>query len=72
VPSVPVLSFAEKKVPKKAAEIHDGPDFRGAAIGRLCYCGAGLEGFDSFVLTTRVVSGVTSNKVSHFKKNGRL
>jgi len=46
VPSVSVLSFAEKKVPKKVAEIHDGPDFRGTTIGRLCYCGAGLWGFD--------------------------
>jgi len=46
VPGVSVLSFAENKVPKKAAEIHDGSDFRGAAMERLYYCGAGLRGLD--------------------------
>jgi len=48
VPFVSLLSFAEKKVTKKAAEIHDGSDFRGAAIKLWCYCGARL--IDSDIL----------------------
>jgi len=61
VPGVSVLSFAEKKVPKKAAETYYCVSFRGAAIGRLCYCGAGLRGFDWFVLIAHVWS-VTNAK----------
>ena len=50
MPGVSVLSFAEKKVPKKAPKTYYCVSFRGAAIGQLCYCGAELIGSDGFVM----------------------